>query len=444
MKPHRRIYNSIKRLAKHGSVNYKRQPGKHRITWSLINLVGSFSRLQLASAALTYHTIFAIVPVMSLMIAIAKGLGYNEIFIQQIRNIFYGQEAVSDYLLKYADSYLNNTKVVMWLGIGIGLLLLLYSVFSIFQTVDATFNMLWNEKPRSFGKLIKTFAFILVMPFVVVLALSLWWSMSSLFHGGIIKELNVFIVSVSAYTAVLFAAYKLIPNTKVRAKYAALSAVVCGFIFAMLQLFSYTIISSFNYRNIYGDLASLMIFLLVIYFTWCICLAGSKWNYFMQKAAEQERENDYKGTSHVFHKFLCLLVLERIESVHPFSGRFDAGELADNAESVYGLPTHVTLDIIRYLCNKKVLICTGDMLHLGNRYSNCTIGRMLNELDRAGRNSDVITDLCSMQKNDGLRCLWDAINNNGGNVDGTFADIPVREILGIKEEATANKDEENV
>lgn len=432
MRLHKNIYYTIKKAAKRGRLNYQRQMGDHRISWSLIKLISSFGKLQLASAALTYHTIFAIVPVMSLMIAIAKGLGYNEIFIQQIRNIFYGQEAVSEYLLQYADSYLNNTKVVMWLGIGIGLLLLLYSVFSIFQTVDTTFNMLWNEKPRSFSKLIKTFAFILVMPFVVVLALSLWWSMSSLFNGGIIKEVNVFIVSVSAYTAILFAAYKLIPNTKVKAKYAALSAVVCGFIFGMLQLFSYTIISSFNYRNIYGDLASLMIFLLLIYFTWSICLAGSKWNYFMQKADEQERENDYKGTSHTFHKFLCLLVIERIESVHPFSGDFDAGGLADNAEAVYGLPTHVTLDIIEYLRNKKVITCTGDRLHLCNRYSNITIGRMLEELDRAGRNKDVITGLRTMQKNSGLHRLWDAINDNGKNNDSSLIDTPVREILGIK------------
>ena len=278
------IYNYIRRIIKRGYVKYYRQMSKFRITWSLIKLIDSFSKLQLSSAALTYHTLFAIVPVMSLMIAIAKGLGYDELFIQQVRRLFQGQEAVSDYLLLYANSYLYNTKVAVWLGVGIGLILLLYSVFSIFSTIDATFNILWNQKGRSFKKLLKTFAFVMVLPFIVVLALALWWSVSSIFNNAIIQKLNVFIVSVSTYILTLFVAYKFIPNTKVKTNYALLSAVVCGSIFALMQYFSFFIISSFNYRSIYGDLASLMIFLLLIYFSWTVCLAGSKWNYFLQKA----------------------------------------------------------------------------------------------------------------------------------------------------------------
>ena len=123
--------NFISRITKRCIFMYYRQMGKHRVWWSLIKLADSFGSLQLASAALTYHTLFAIVPVMALMTAIAKGLGYDEMFIQSVRNFLQGQEAISDGLLLYADSYLNNTKVTMWLGIGIGLVLLLYSVFSI-------------------------------------------------------------------------------------------------------------------------------------------------------------------------------------------------------------------------------------------------------------------------------------------------------------------------
>ena len=180
------IYNYVRRIIKRGYVKYYRQMSKFRITWSLIKLIDSFSKLQLSSAALTYHTLFAIVPVMSLMIAIAKGLGYDELFIQQVRRLFQGQEAVSDYLLLYANSYLYNTKVAVWLGVGIGLILLLYSVFSIFSTIDATFNILWNQKGRSFKKLLKTFAFVMVLPFIVVLALALWWSVSSIFNNAIL------------------------------------------------------------------------------------------------------------------------------------------------------------------------------------------------------------------------------------------------------------------
>ena len=428
-----KLYNFIRRFIKRSAVKYYRQMSQYRITWSIIKLVESFSRLQQSSAALTYHTIFAIVPIMSLMIAIAKGLGYDELFVMQVQKLFQGQEIISESLLLYANSYLSNTKVTMWLGVGIGLLLLLYSVFSIFSTIDSTFNMLWNESGRSFKKLLKTFAIVMVMPFVVVLALVLWWSVSSIFNGSIVEELNILIVSVSTYVLILFAAYKYIPKTKVKSKYAAISATVCGSIFAAMQYFSYYIISSFNYRNIYGDLASLMIFLLLIYFTWTVCLAGSKWNYFLQKADEQERENDYKNVNHIYHKFLCLLVIERIESIYPFSSRFSAAALAQNAESEYGLPEHLTIDILEYLRNKKIVFSgRGDTLYMSKRYCGRTVRQLVADLDVAGRNGDVIMTLKDIHGNNGLNHLWKLVNGEAVDADGAVLDTLVRDILGIK------------
>lgn len=427
-----KIYNKLRRLSKRCFVMYYRQMSKHRISWSLIKLVDCFGSLQLASAALTYHTLFALVPVMALMTAIAKGLGYDEIFLEMVRNFLQGQEAISDGLIQYTDSYLNNTKVTMWLGVGIGIGLLLYSVFSIFRTIDATFNMLWNEKPRSFHKQLKTFAFVLVLPFAVIMAIALWWSLSSIFNDSIIKELNVLIVSVSTYILLLFAAYKLIPNTTVKAKYAAFSAIACGVIFALMQYFSYYIISSFNYRSIYGDLASLMIFVLLIYFSWTICLAGSKWNFFLQNADKQEHENDYKGINNHYHKFLCMLIIERIESLHPFSSNFDIETIAANAEKEYALPAHLTNHIISHLHDKRVLFTgKGETLYLSKRYCGRTVRQMLSDLDNAGRNSDVISTLCEIHNNENIAELWQQIQDNN---DSELLDIPVRELLSCKKQ----------
>ena len=272
------------------------------------------------------------------------------------------------------------------------------------------------------------------------MALVLWWSVSSILGDSIIRELNVFIISVATYILTLFAAYKYIPKTKVKAKYAALSACVCGSIFALMQYFSYYIISSFNYRNIYGDLASLMIFLLLIYFSWTVCLAGSKWNYFLQKADEQEREDDYRSINHHYHKFLCMLIIERIESMHPFSGRFNAESLAQNTENEYGLPAHLTIEIIKHLRDKKILFSgKGDTLHLSKRYSDRTVGQILDDLDNAGRNSDAMTTLSRIHKNDTLNYLWHCVNNGDNAEAGEVLNTPVREILGIKENETQKK-----
>lgn len=425
----------VRSFEKKMRVRYYRQVKENRFLWSFVNLGLSFTRLQQASAALTYHTIFAIVPVLSLMIAVAKGLGYDEQFEQQLQTFFPGQEVVSDTLLSFATSYLDNTKVSMWLGVGVGAILLFYSVFSIFQTIDTTFNQLWNEKGRDIFSLLKTFAFVMLLPFVVVIALVMWWSISSLFKGSTIHELNVFIISVVSYVVVLFAVYKLIPKTYVNPRFAALSALVCGSIFGVIQYFGYIVIAAFSsYRNVYGDLASLIIFLLWIYFSWTICLAGSKWSYFLQKADEQEEENRYSAVSYKYFKFICLLLIERVESVYPLSGRFNPDELAENVKSVYGIPTHVTLDIVRYLRVHKVLFdAPKSLLYLNPKYSGQTVGELLQQLDSAGRNNDVIVTAQRIHKNSALDGLWHNINEDAHEGSGDYRDILICDILDAKE-----------
>ena len=89
-----------------------------------------------------------------------------------------------------------------------------------------------------------------------------------------------------------------------------------------MQYFSYVILSMFNnYRNIYGDLASLIIFLLLIYFSWTICMAGSRWNYLLQRADKLVRENKFTGISSNYQKFLCLMILDKAEQLCSLTGK---------------------------------------------------------------------------------------------------------------------------
>lgn len=432
MQMFKRIYYFARSFEKEVRVKYYRQVGDHRFMWSLIQLVNSFKRLQQASAALTYHTVFAIVPVLSLMIAVAKGLGYDEQFKIQLQSLFQGQDVVSDKLLMFAGSYLNNTQnVSLWWGVGIGVILLLYSIFSIFRTIDTTFNMLWNVEGRSLSSLLKTFAFVMMIPFIVIIGLGLWWSISSFFNGTAIHEINVFIASVVTYVAVLFCIYKLIPKTKVKVKYAVLSALVCGLIFATMQYFGYAIVSMFNsYRNVYGDLATMIIFLLWIYFSWTICLAGSKWNYFLQKVDEQAEVNNYKGISHNYQKFLSLLIIERIESVYPFSGGFTFEAVAENVKNVYGVPSQVTLYILERLNTRRIILGVRSGYYmLSPKYSECTVGYMIDMLDSAGRNVDRVTDRV---KSEQLDLLWRLVDGECTSDNIHLKDMPVREILTAK------------
>ncbi len=413
----------------------------NRNLWAIVKLCTSFGKLQQASAALTYHTLFAIVPVMALMVAVANILGYGEIFKEQVQAFFHGQDMISDKLLGFADSYLNNTQVSFWLGAGIGLILLLYSVFSIFKTIDSTFNTLWNLPGHDFKQLLSIFAIVLLLPFVAIILLAIWWTMSSYLKGSIIQELNVFIFTVSAYIVCLFAAYKLIPRTKVEIKYAAIAAVVCGSVFALMQYFSYSIISMFNnYRNIYGDLASLIIFLLLIYFSWTICMAGSRWNYLLQRADKLVRENKFIGISNNYRKFLCLMTLDKAEQLCSLTGKetFDIEYISGVLNSAYDIPPHISETFITSMINRGIFILVDNKKNfaIAPQYRHKKILELIESFDKAGVNKDAIEEAQNAHIHKNARLLWQFINDRN-SMDSQLWDIPLENFFNADIDATA-------
>ncbi len=423
-------------------LNNDKNIDNNRSLWAIIKLCTSFGSLQQASAALTYHTLFAIVPVMALMVAIANILGYGEIFKEQVQLFFHGQDLISESLLSFADSYLNNTQVSFWLGAGIGLLLLLWSVFSIFSTIDATFNTLWNMPGRSFTKLLGIFAIILLIPFVAIILLAIWWTMSSYLKGTIIHELNVFIFTVSTYVVGLFAAYKLIPRAKVEAKYAAIAAGVCGSVFALMQYFSYTIISMFsNYRNIYGDLASLIIFLLLIYFSWTICMAGSRWNYFLQRADKLVRENKFTGISNNYRKFLCLMILDKAEQLCSLTGKeeFDIEYISKVINSAYDIPPHISSIFIKSMIDRGIFTpqkSIDNIYSIADEFRHRKIIELVRKFDKVGINKGAIEEAQNAHEHKNGQLLWEFINDEK-DMDESIWDIPLENFFNAKIEARA-------
>lgn len=412
------MINYIKKfVAKIVALDNDKEIDNNRNLWAIIKLCTSFGSLQQASAALTYHTLFAIVPVMALMVAIANILGYGEMFKEQVQFFFHGQDMISEKLLGFADSYLNNTQVSFWLGAGIGLILLLYSVFSIFKTIDATFNTLWNLPGRDFKQLLGIFAIVLLIPFVVIILLAIWWTMSSYLKGSIIHELNVFIFTVSAYVICLFSAYKLIPRAKVDIKYAAIAAGVCGSVFALMQYFSYTIISMFNnYRNIYGDLASLIIFLLLIYFSWTICMAGSRWNYLLQRADKLVREKKFAGISNNYRKFLCLITLDKAEQLCSLTGKevFDIEYISGVLNSAYDIPPHISEVFIKSMINRGIFIPVDNNKNysIAPAYRHKKIIDLVKSFDKAGMDKEAIEEAQNAHIHKNARLLWQFINDD--------------------------------
>ena len=61
-----------------------RIPTENFFFWAVKEFFLSFEKLRLAAAALTYHSLFAFVPIMAMFVAVAALMGLDEIFRTQL------------------------------------------------------------------------------------------------------------------------------------------------------------------------------------------------------------------------------------------------------------------------------------------------------------------------------------------------------------------------
>ena len=405
--------NRIKKTAEKLRLLYKdREIGGNLVLWSFIKFLTGPDKVKQAAAALTYHTLFALVPVMAMMIAVANFMGYGEAFKEKVEQFFVGQENIAGELLKFVETYLGNTDTNHIFGIIVGLSFLLFSVFSIYQTIDISFNSLWELKEHSLKKQIKVFLLVLLIPFVAILLLAIWVSISSFFDGkSLLHKVDIFFLTPCIYITVLFIAYKFIPNTKVNMRHAAISATFCGIAFVIMQYSTSLILGLFGtYRNIYGNLASLMIFILWIYFSWIICLAGSRWNYLLQEGDRLDAENKFKRLSHNYHKFLTMLTIAKCKEVSENSanGMSTVKEIASQMNATYGIAVHAATRIIYTMERKGIITANDDEQYtLNNEYREGDENELINTLDHAGNN-----DFKEIEQylNEEEKALWKRIN----------------------------------
>ena len=131
------------------------------------------NRLWVKASSLTYYTIFAIVPILALIFAISKGFGIKDVIENFIYKLFSDNQELLPYVLEFVDNYLEETHGGFFVGIGI--ILLLWSVLSMFRQIESNFNQIWNvNKNRSIVNQFTNYITILILvPLLIVLSNSI-------------------------------------------------------------------------------------------------------------------------------------------------------------------------------------------------------------------------------------------------------------------------------
>jgi membrane protein len=316
--------------------------------------------LQARASALTYSTFLSIIPLLAVLLSIAKGFGFQNIIESQLFEYFPGQREIVNKILTFVNSYMQHTHDGVFLGIG--LILLFYTVFNLISNIENTFNLIWQiPKGRSYARRFTDyFSVFLILPVFVVcssgISILFATTINTLKTNQLLAPIYELLITVGPViiTVLIFTVlYMYMPNTKVKFKHA-----FYGGLFAAIgfHLFQYMYINGqmwvSKYNAIYGSFALLPLMLLWMQLSWVICLIGAEIAYSGQNVQNFEFETDSKNISRRYLDFLLLTVTKLIVK------RFEQGEtpyMATDISSKYKIPIHLTNRILYQLMDVGII-----------------------------------------------------------------------------------------
>ena len=354
-------------------------------------------RIVVRASALTYSTLLSIIPILAILFAVAKGFGFDSVIETEFRNNLNGEQA--DLFITWIHSYLQHTKSGVF--IGIGLTMLFWSIYILTDTIEQSFNAIWQVKrPRTmFRKFTDYFSMILLLPLLIVFSSGL-----SIFMSTYVKEMETFevlapilqfLVQLSPYAltcGMFICIFIFIPNTKVKFKHAWIPGILAGSAFQAWQFFyinSQIWVS--NYNAIYGSFAAIPLFLLWTQISWTICLVGAEISFISQNLESFYYGKETANISRRYHDFFCTIILSSI------CKRFEHGKKPQTAEQISSelqIPIRLTRKILYELQDVNLVFEALDdkhsteMVYLpGLDTTKLTLGVLLTRLDSLGSES---------------------------------------------------------
>lgn len=262
-----------------------------RTAYALVRDVIS-GQLTLHAMSLVYTTLLSIVPLLALSFSVLKALGVHQRMEPFLFQFFQPMGPQGIELAEKILGFVDNMKVGV-LG-SVGLALLVYTVVSLLQKIERSFNMIWRVPDmRSMAQRFSNYlSVIMVGPLLMVSAIGV---SATIFSSTMVQTLleiepfgslilvisrfTPFFLVVGAFTFV----YIFMPNTRVKLRYAFIGGLVAGVSWqAGGMLFASFVAGSAKYAAIYSSFAIGIILLIWTYLNWMILLLGASLAFYLQ------------------------------------------------------------------------------------------------------------------------------------------------------------------
>jgi len=315
-------------------------------------------QLTLHAMSLVYTTLLSVVPLLALSFSVLKSLGVHNKLTPFLYRFFEPMGAQGKDIAANILTFVDNIKVGV-LG-SLGLALLIYTVISLVQKVEGSFNYIWRVPTlRGIGQRFSNYlSVILIGPVLVVSAIG---ATASIMNSSVVQslisiapfgqlilrlsELIPFFMMIGVFTFV----YIFIPNTRIKFKSALVGGIVGGISWQLSGLlFASFVVGSTRYAAIYSGFAVGIVLLIWLYLSWLILLLGSSIAYYDQHNRRITRRRRATESSEL-NEQLGIYIMMAV------AVRFDRGlspetqlELEDTL-SISGTLSHkVVVKLLRY------------------------------------------------------------------------------------------------
>lgn len=239
------------------------------------------------AGSLTYTTLFAVVPMLTVFLVIISSIKALEPARQQLQQLIY-----SNFLPKttiafdkafnaFTDKSSNLTII--------GILFLFVTTVMMLTSIETVFNRIWRVRETRGGivgfmrywTIISLGPILLGSAFVISSAVASLTVLSDNFVGYEVNGKFIFWCISFALTVLgFFILNWTIPNRRVPIKAALIAGVFSAIVFELLKnLFGYIMSNFTSYEIVYGAFAAVPIFLLWIFLSWNIVLLGVEISY---------------------------------------------------------------------------------------------------------------------------------------------------------------------
>ncbi len=242
-----------------------------------------------SAAALTYMSLFALVPLLTVMFAILSAIPDLQVRAADLQNTLFdnlfpegsGGDTISQVKDQVTGALSNFSQQAQNLsGPGVGVLIV--TAVLMLRNVESTFNRIWRTRTNRgiVSSFLLYWAVLSLGPILIGLALgsSTYLGITDRFADFDVIGIRRLFLSVAPLllsTVAFSLLYAAVPNCQVNVKHALLGGLLTAVVFNIARWGFGKLIAKTSYTAIYGAFAAFPLLLLWIYLSWNIVLSGS-------------------------------------------------------------------------------------------------------------------------------------------------------------------------